>query len=245
MKKFWFEKWFNSQDYLIIYQHRNFEDAKLEIDFILSNLNLNKNAKILDLACGSGRHSIYLAKKGFEVVSVDFSNVLLNTAIKNSNLLNLKIKFLKTDFRFLPLDEKFDLIINMFTSFGYFYKDEDNFLLFKKSYDLLNKGGYFVFDFFNKNHLLKNLVPLSERFFDNKKIIEKRYIRKGRIEKIIEIIESGNKRKYIESVKLYSPTEIQEQLMKNDFEIINLFGDFKGNNFNENYSKRFIAFCKK
>ncbi|MGQ9798820.1 MAG: class I SAM-dependent methyltransferase [Ignavibacterium sp.] len=99
MKKDWFVDWFNTDEYLSVYKHKNEEDADYHIKFLFSKINLLPNASILDLACGSGRHSILLAKQGFNVTVVDLSGRLLLEAVKSARAENLNIKFIKSDIR--------------------------------------------------------------------------------------------------------------------------------------------------
>lgn len=245
MTKKWYYDWFNTYEYLEVYKHRNEQDAELHINFILSEINLQPNSKILDMACGAGRHSIVLAKKGYKVTGIDFSDTLLAEAVKDAASEKLDIKFIKSDIRNFSIDERFDLILNLFTSFGYFEKDEENFSVFLKAFEFLNKSGFFVLDFFNKNYLLRNLIPVTEEKHNNKQIIQKRFVRKGRIEKIIEIIDKNGKKTFNESVKLYSAEQLKNKLLEIGFEIVSLFGDFDGSIFDIDNSPRFIAICKK
>ncbi len=243
--KNWFDDWFNSPEYLEVYKHRNEIDAEKHVDFILSKIKLEPCSNILDMACGAGRHSILFAKQGFNVTGIDLSENLLSEAIKIASKEKLHIKFIKSDIRKFDSENKFNLILNLFTSFGYFEKDEDNFLVFYKAFELLKNSGFFILDFFNKDYLLKNLIPITEEVQNDKKIIQKRFVRKGRIEKIIQINYNGSIKEYSESVKLYSNEQLKNKLLEIGFEIVNLFGDFDGSKFNSESSPRFIAICKK
>ncbi|MEP0861239.1 MAG: class I SAM-dependent methyltransferase [Ignavibacterium sp.] len=245
MKKDWFVEWFNTDEYLNVYKHRNENDAECHIRFLLSKIKLPSNASVLDLACGAGRHSILLAKAGYKVTGVDLSARLLNEARLNSEKENLDIEFIQSDLRQFTASKKFDLVLNLFTSFGYFETDEENFLLFQKAYSLLNPNGYFVLDYFNKNHLEKNLIEYSEESNENYIIKQERKIVDQRVNKKITIIRNGNSKVYFESVKLYESNLLTLKLKEFGFEIINLFGDFLGNEFDEISSPRFIAICKK
>lgn len=245
MKKDWFVEWFNTVEYLNVYKHRNENDAECHIRFLLSKIKLPPDASVLDLACGAGRHSILLAKVGYKVTGVDLSARLLNEARLNSEKENLDIEFIQSDLRQFTASKKFDLVLNLFTSFGYFETDEENFLLFQKANSLLNPNGYFVLDYFNKKHLEKNLVEYSEESNENYIIKQERRIVDQRVNKKITIIRNGNSKVYFESVKLYESNLLTLKLKEFGFEIINLFGDFLGNEFDEISSPRFIAICKK
>lgn len=245
MKKDWFVEWFNTDEYLNVYKHRNENDAECHIRFLLSKIKLPPNASVLDLACGAGRHSILLAKLGYKVTGVDLSARLLNEARLNAERENLDIEFIQSDLRQFTASKKFDLVLNLFTSFGYFETDEENFLLFQKANSLLNPNGYFVLDYFNKNHLEKNLIEYSEESNENFIIKQERKIVDQRVNKKITIIRNGNSKVYFESVKLYESNLLTLKLKEFGFEIINLFGDFLGNEFDKISSPRFIAICKK
>lgn len=245
MKKEWFIDWFNTDEYLSVYKHRNEEDAECHIKFLLSKINLPLNASILDLACGSGRHSILLAKQGFNVIGVDLSDRLLSEAVKSARAENLNIKFIKSDIRDFQTEEKFDCILNLFTSFGYFETDEENFSVLEKAFSFLAKKGYFVLDYFNKNYIEKNLVLFSKEEEENYCITQERKIIDQRVVKKITIQRNGTEQTYFESVKLYDSNFLILKLKEIGFDIVNMFGDFSENEFNENLSPRFIAICQK
>ncbi len=245
MKKDWFVEWFNTDEYLNVYKHRNETDAECHIRFLLSKIKLQPDASILDMACGSGRHSILLAKYGYKVTGVDLSEKLLTEAKLSAERENLKIEFIQADIREFYTDKKFDLVLNLFTSFGYFESDDENFLIFHKAHSLLNSNGYFVFDYFNKNFLVNNLIPYSEEKNEGYSIIQERKICDQRVVKKITIIRDWNSKNYFESVKLYDSYTLTAKLKEIGFEIVHLFGDFTGNEFDDNSSPRFIALCKK
>ncbi|WP_290661178.1 bifunctional 2-polyprenyl-6-hydroxyphenol methylase/3-demethylubiquinol 3-O-methyltransferase UbiG [Ignavibacterium sp.] len=245
MRKEWFVEWFNTDEYLNVYKHRNESEAECHVRFLLSKVSLSYGASILDLACGAGRHSILLAKLGYQVTGVDLSKRLLTEAKLSSEKENLEIEFIQSDIREFNTEKKFDLVLNLFTSFGYFENDYENFLVFGKAYSFLKPEGIFVFDYFNKNFLLKNLVPYSEEITDSYKIIQERKIVDERVEKKITINPNGKSKVYFESVKLYDSRFLLAKLKEFGFEILNLFGDFLGNEFEYNSSPRFIVICKK
>lgn len=245
MKSEWFKDWFNTDEYLNVYQHRNESDAEAHIKLILDNIILPDKAKILDMACGAGRHSIILARKKFNVTAVDLSEKLLSVALKLSQLENLEIKFIHTDIRNFSTDEKFDLVLNLFTSFGYFEEDDENFAVLKKAYDLLNNKGYFVLDFFNSEFITKNLIEFTSEKIQNSQIIQHRKIQDKRVIKKIIIATPDNKREYEESVRMFTYEELKMMLIKIGFDIYKTFGDFLGNNFDNSESPRLIFICRK
>jgi cyclopropane fatty-acyl-phospholipid synthase-like methyltransferase len=241
----WYEDWFNTEEYLNVYRHHNEADAKKLVELILSNISLPGNSKILDMACGPGRHSILFAQRGYKVTAVDLSENLLALARSTAKDFGLKINFIKSDMRVLNSDEKFRLAVNLFTSFGYFSEDEENYKILFVVYEHLEKNGYFILDYFNRRYIEKNLVPYSEESLPNGKIIQERSIAGNRVMKNITIFKDGNQKNYMESVRMYSINELLEITEKIGFIKQKLFGDFYGNPFDVETSPRLILMDQK
>ena len=151
----WFASWFDTPYYHILYKDRDYEEAQLFMDNITQYLNLPEDAKILDLACGKGRHSIYLNKLGYNVTGADLSE---NSIAEASKYSNEKLHFTVHDMR-EPFDEKFDAIFNLFTSFGYFESDDDNLITLKAIHESLSEFCFAVIDFMNVYKVINDLVP--------------------------------------------------------------------------------------
>jgi len=245
MSKNWFQHWFASEDYLDVYRHRNDEDSERIIGLILSNIKINSSAKILDAACGAGRHSINFAEKGYKVHGFDLSETLLQIARKEAAEKNLEIEFSTADKRFFKLDEKFDLIVSLFTSFGYFNSDEENFAFPRNAFHMLNENGYYVLDYLNKLYTEENLVEFSSKNVRGKEIIERRKITEGRVVKKIEIRKNGEKKEFLESVKLYSYKEIEENFRGIGYRVNKVFGNYFGGLFDPLKSERCIIIFTK
>lgn len=151
-----------------VYQNKKL--TKEEINIVLNllkkfkNLDFNKNRdKILDLACGPGRHSITLAKRSFSVIGLDYSRSFLEIAKKNAKKENIisKIKFIQGDLRNLPFrDFTFKIVLLLGNSFGYF-SHKENIRILKEVYRVLKPNGVFIFDLTDKKNFLKNLKPYS------------------------------------------------------------------------------------
>lgn len=245
MKSEWFKDWFNTSQYLDVYKHRNEDDAEDHIKLILENVLIKPDAKILDMACGAGRHAIILARKNFDVTAVDLSENLLKVAKQNAKNEKLTIRFIHSDIRKFNTDIKFDLVLNLFTSFGYFETDEENFSVLDKAFKLLTKDGFFVLDYFNSEYLKKNLIEYSREKIGDEIIFQKRKIEGSRVIKKITIQKNGGSNEYTESVRMYNYDELTEQLKKIGFDIYKTFGDFFGNKFDLQNSSRLIIICKK
>ncbi|HCY77921.1 MAG TPA: hypothetical protein DHV28_18600 [Ignavibacteriales bacterium] len=245
MKSEWFKDWFNTKEYISVYQHHNENDAENHIKLILDNVKIPDSSKILDMACGTGRHAIILARKDFRLTAVDLSENLLSIAELSAKDENLKINFIHSDIRNFETPERFNLVLNLFTSFGYFESDEENFSVLKKAYNLLDKEGFFVLDFFNSEYLINNLIEYSEEVINDVAIHQYRKIKDKRVVKKIVIAKDGNLNEYEESVRMFTRDELVNVLQNIGFDIYKTFGDFLGNNFDQKNSPRLILICKK
>ncbi len=139
----WYEDWFNSENYLKVYSHRDESEAERLVELILKNLNLKPASKVLDMACGAGRHAIGFAKMGFDVTAIDISHRLISEAKKDAVNANVEVKFVLSDILKYNTEIKFDLVVNLFTSFGYFEEDKENFSVVEKAFNFLSNNGYF------------------------------------------------------------------------------------------------------
>lgn len=241
----WFKDWFETDEYLKVYRHRNESDAEDLINLIINNVSLPKSSQILDMACGTGRHSMLLAKMGFEVSAVDLSENMLAVARNTAEIENLKIKFIKSDLRNFVHPGRFDLILSLFTSFGYFENDEENFKILRTAYEHLKNKGYLVLDFFNKYYIELNLIEESFDKIDNIEIIQKRKIDGLRVVKEISIKKNDHSKNFYESVRMYNKDELISELVRIGFVIEKTFGDYLGNKFDQHSSPRIILIAKK
>jgi len=241
----WFEDWFNTKEYLEVYRHRNESEAKELVSIILNSIQIPENGSVLDLACGAGRHSIYFAQKGYDVTAVDLSQNLLLVAKEAALDNKVNIEFIQSDIRYFSSGKKFDLIVNLFTSFGYFETDSENFMLFEIVKKYLNNSGYFVLDYLNKTYVQNNLVKESTDMLGKGKIIQKRFIEGNRVVKDIFINQNGSSKHYRESVRLYDDQELKAAISDAGLRIEKVFGEFNGKGFEKDNSKRIIIIASK
>lgn len=244
MKKDWFKDWFASEYYLKIYEHRDETEAYNLVNLIQRTIEFTTKAKVLDICCGCGRHSLELAKRGYNVTGFDLSEFLILKAKEQRAALNeknVKLRFLVKDMRKFNFRGKYDIAINVFSSFGYFESDEENFKMFRNTFYSLRGKGFFVFDFLNSGYVRKNLVPETISHIAGIKVIQKRYIENGFVFKNIII----GKEKFFERIKLYTPAELIKILSSTGFKVVKIFGDYYGERFSEENSARIIIFAMK
>ena len=235
----WFEEWFG-EDYLNIYQHRDETEAEHLIELIASNMAGREINSVLDLGCGAGRHTKVLCERWW-TVGLDLSMALLKVARKES----LEAPYVRADMRDLPFaDESFDLVVNLFTSFGYFDDDEEEARVLSCVRTALRPGGTLVIDFLNATQVRSELVPYDERVENGITIEQTRAITPDDrfVEKTIRLRERG--KEYIERVRLLSASDLERMLTTAGFAVEKLFGDYGGGNWLED-SPRTILFASR
>jgi SAM-dependent methyltransferase len=235
-----YNNWFDSKYYHILYKNRNHEEARKFINKIIEHLNLKPKSKILDAGCGKGRHSIEIEKLGHIVTGIDLSKNSIKFAkqFENSNL-----NFLVHDIS-KPLNIEFNVVLNLFTSFGYYDKDKDLEILLSLERNL-DKNGTGVIDFFNIKNVKDNLVKKEQTTIENIKFKIKRKINKFSVIKEISFEDNSIDYKFKESVNTLSLLDFKNYFNQTNLEIIEIFGDYDLNNFNEMKSPRLIILFKK
>lgn len=234
----WFESWFDSPYYHLLYDNRNEEEATSfigELDLVMRELFLPKESpyKILDLACGKGRHSIALHDLGYHVSAVDLSENSIAEASKNTTE---GLLFKIADMRNLDFNSEFDAVLNIFTSFGYFDSDEEHNQVIKGAYRALSEGGIFILDYINPNWInaLFNASPLQKQIveknnvtFELTKKIVTNHLSQNHIIKTIHISDDNNDiqpMQYEERVRLFSENQLCELFLNNQFHIKSILG---------------------
>lgn len=237
----WYRRAFGTL-YPILYPHRDDAAASREIVALLEILRIEaEKGRALDLACGTGRHTVALREAGFNVYGVDLSPVLLAKAQERSLL---RGRLVRGDMRNLPFQEKFDLVVNLFTSFGYFSDTENESALCEMA-RILRPGGLLVMDHINAENLARTLVEEDCRTSGGFRIRQRRRIRDRRVQKEITISGQGNFRSTIrEDVRLYYPDEIRNLLRRGGFRTVELLGSFQGSLLNGE-SERMIVVARK
>ncbi|MDP5272644.1 class I SAM-dependent methyltransferase [Chengkuizengella axinellae] len=233
----WYEKSF-SEDYLLVYKHRDLKNAYEEVKNMIGWLQLSKNSSVFDLCCGMGRHSLALSDFGYYVTGMDLSEVLLHEAKKLDK--NKKVTWLHGDMRDIPTDQSFDAVVNLFTSFAYFESDDENSKVLTEVNRILNPKGKFIIDFLNSNVVKEQLVPYSERFTEGMKIEEYRSIEEGFVQKRIVIKDGNQERTYLEKVKLYDLPSFENMISLANLQLDSVYGNYDQSTFEENSSPRLI-----
>ncbi|RKD16073.1 methyltransferase [Pelobium manganitolerans] len=242
MPKKWFQNWFNSPYYHILYKKRDDEEAELFIDNLCSFLKPKQDARMLDIACGRGRHAIYLNKKGFEVAGIDlsYSSIKFAQQFENKNL-----HFFVHDMRQPFYINYFDYAFNMFTSFGYFETDKDHIKALKSFKKALKKDGLLVLDYMNSQRIINHLVSREVKEVDDIQFNISRQVSNGKIVKSICFEHRNKDYAFKEEVKDYKQADFERLFEAAGLQIKNTFGDYQLNPFDLNQSDRLIFICTK
>ena len=236
----WFADWFNSKYYHILYQKRDDKEAEQFLSILQKFFK--KEDQILDIACGSGRHTIHLNNLGYNTTGIDLSEESITLAKQKSNN---KIKFDVWDMRKLYKKEYFDVVLNLFTSFGYLDSEKENFETIKTISKNLKNEGILIIDFFNSKKIISNLVESEQKTLSGITFKINRKIEEGFILKNIQFTDSGKKFQFTEKVKALKLSDFIKLLNFAQLEITNTFGDYKLNEYEPVDSDRLIIVAKK
>jgi 2-polyprenyl-3-methyl-5-hydroxy-6-metoxy-1,4-benzoquinol methylase len=233
----WFESWFDSPYYPVLYSHRDPEEARRFLSALLSRLEVAPGTSILDLACGSGRHSIYLAGQGFKVTGVDLSESSIQRAMSHRSE---NLSFVRADMRTFELHKDFDLILNLFTSFGYFDQQEDNYQVVRRIASHLKPDGMFVLDFLHTGWVSRTLVPHEIIYRQDIRFEITRSIEDHHVVKRIHVTEGTKSMHYMERVQMLTPENLAAMLTEAGLKVVRTFGNYQLDNFDPESSERII-----
>tara|TARA_B100001142_G_scaffold321470_1_gene368163 strand:- start:443 stop:1165 length:723 start_codon:yes stop_codon:yes gene_type:complete len=238
----WFTDWFNSPYYHILYQDRDEMEAKYFLDILVSHLQIKEKSKIIDIACGKGRHATYFNKLGFDVVGLDLSENSITTAKQNEND---SLKFFTHDMRKTFEANSFDIATNLFTSFGYFDNEKDEQRAINAMAENLKKEGLLIIDFMNVKKVIKNLIHSEQKKIQNITFNIRRKIEGNYIIKDITFFDKGNNHHFQEKVKAITLSDFSDFISNVELKIIDIFGSYRLEDFNAITSDRLILICKK
>lgn len=230
MPRKWYEEAFGPH-YLTVYPHRDDASARREAEFGIRALGLTPGERVLDLACGGGRHSRALAEQGLCVVGMDLSPELLAEASNRSVPRDARLDYVRGEMRTLPFRKSFAAVTLFFTSFGYFESEEEDARVLHEVARTLRAGGRVLLDAANRDHVIAGLIPESVDERSGLKIHQVRSMSPAgdRVQKKVTITGCGTApTEYTESVRLYAPEEIIRLLEIAGFAVTSEYGDLAG-----------------
>ena len=216
----WFQEWFG-EEYLQLYPHRDAGDAARLAGLIAARVSWNRGQRLLDLGCGPGRHMVALEARGAHPVGLDLSASLLRRARQST-----PAPLIRADMRWLPLRSgSFDLVVNLFTSFGYFATDKEHQRVMAQIADVLKPHGWFAMDFLNAPWVESNLVAAESTVLGTTLVQIGRRIEEGAV---IKTIETGDGRRFVERVRLFREGELIAMMRQAGLMVRSTAGDYDG-----------------
>ncbi len=238
----WFEPWFNSPYYHILYDQRSEEEAAAFIDRLVAQLAPPADARLLDIACGKGRHSRQLAAKGFDVTGIDLASESIAYALQFENE---HLHFYQQDMRNAFHSNAYDYAFNFFTSIGYFHTDQEDARTFSNFALALKPGGHLVIDFLNTHQAVRQLKAQQQLtkqgiVFDVRKEYDGKYFYKQ-----IQVSDKDQHFTFYEKLRAFTLADFELLFNKNGLHIEQCFGDYALNKYDAASSSRLIIVAKK
>ena len=236
----WYKRSFDAL-YPVIYAHRTVEAAAPEAAFAIDRLRLTREDRVLDLCCGNGRHMVHVLGRTPFVTGLDYSADLLALARAQ---IGTEGCLVRADMRKIPLAASFDVVVNFFTSFGYFPSQEENAVVVREVARVLKPGGRVFIDYLNPAYVEHALVPESVRTQGEYTIEERRWIDAGerRVNKVT-VASCGGERvgQWGESVRLYEEAEFRSLLEAGGLAVDAVFGNYEGQAVSENEPRMIVV----
>ena len=245
------ERWHEDDEFWMrtapfLFSSRRWSQAGVEVDAMLSLLDLKPPARVLDLCCGPGRHALELARRGFEVTGVDRTQAYLDEAQRRADVSTLKLELVRQDMRTFKRANFFDAAINISTSFGFFEDPKDDEKVLANVYESLKPGGKFLIDVMGKEILARVFCERDWYTFEDALFLDERKVLDdwARIESRWIIIRDGGREEFTIRLRLYSGAELKTALKRVGFSDIKAFGTLEGAPYDQN-AKRLIAIATK
>ena len=251
----WYANWFDTPYYHILYRDRDYTEAAQFMKSLTSSLQLPVDSHILDLACGRGRHSMFLNRLGYKVTGVDLSENSIAFAkaqlqqsphtVNESETSELppvdasRINFHVHDMT-QPMDQTFDAVFNLFTSFGYFDDESDNLKTIKAIKNSLKPGASAVIDFLNVPYILEHLVAENVKTEQGIAFTQSRRFKNGYIYKDISFSDKGRDYNFTERVRALTLDDFQDYFATAGLELTDIYGSYQLEDYHAQQSQRLI-----
>ncbi len=243
----WYHTFFG-EDYLRIYEFLTPERTEQEVEGIVKLLGLPSGKAILDLCCGHGRHSVSLAKRGYQVTGQDLSAVFLQHAQAAAEAQGVAIRWIQGDMRHVPFEGEFDTVINIFTAFGYFESEEEDQQVLHQVYKALKPGGLFLLEMMHREALIRNFAPGEiDRHADGLLVLEERdfdLLTSRTNVRVTMIYPEGHRREYRHAERIYTLTELARMLTLAGLDVQACYGGLDGSALSLN-SRRLVVVALK
>lgn len=240
-------EWFADEEFWNRWFRPELEKREQEqIDKISSLLEIEKESDILDLGCGRGRHARELAARGHNVTGVDIDEKNIKIAREKAEADEevLQYNFIKDDMREFKKEKEFDIILSLFSSFGYFKEEKENEKVLKNAYESLRSGGKLLIDVKGKEVIAGMFEKRGWHELDDKYLLEKREIQDDwkyiHTKWTFISPQEKNINEYKSTIRLYSAAELESKLKKIGFSQIEIYGSFEGDPYNEEAERTLV-----
>lgn len=244
-------EWFEDESFWIeLYQHmfseKRYAAASEEVEKILMLSGIEAKS-VLDLCCGPGRHAVAFAKKGIRVTGVDRTPFLLSKAKELAKAEEVEIEWILEDMRNFERPDAFDLVINMFTAFGYFDKKEEDVAVLRNIYASLKQDGCFVIDMMGKEKLARIFEPATVSKEDDGALLvqlHEIFDDWSRIRNEWILIKDGKAKSFKFHHTIYSGQELKDLMHQVGFRDIKLYGNLDGERYGPDAVRLIAVGCK-
>src|SRR2546425_461519 len=225
----WWRSWFGP-GYLALYDDTLRERTPNEIDRLEPLLQWRPPLRILDLPCGQGRHAIELARRGYEVTGMDLSPYLIGVAKARAEAGGVEVRWLEGDMRRPVPGKRFDLVLNLFTSFGYFLDEADDRLVVQAAAAMLEPGGRFLLEIINGERVMGHFVEREWFTVGQAAVMEQRSLDRTARRMIVErtVSRPEGDEVNVHAVRLYGAREIATMLRVSGFDRVKIYGEWDG-----------------
>ena len=225
----WWRTWFGPS-YLALYDETLRERTPVEIDRLETLLHLQPPLRILDLPCGQGRHAIELARRGYEVTGVDISPFMIEVARERAKASGLQVHWLVGDMRKPIPGGSFDLILNLFTSFGYFAEDADDQQVLAAAVSMLKPNGRFLLEVINGERVMANFEERGWFTVGQSAVMETRRLARSsqRMEVERTVSTPAESETSVHTLRLYTGPQIEAAMRQAGFQHVTLYAGWDG-----------------
>ena len=225
----WWQTWFGP-GYLAVYDDYLAERTPVEVDQIEALLRMKPPRRVLDLPCGQGRHSIELARRGYDVTGVDLSPFMLDVARTRAAAAGVQVRWLEGDMRRPPGGESFDVILNLFTSFGYFADPADDQLVLTAGMAMLAAGGRFLLEVINGARVMNDFQSREWFTLGRAAVLELRTLDRSSQRMVVERTVSipPDEETTVHALRLYTGEQLEAAMRSAGFGRVALYGDWDG-----------------
>ncbi len=239
----WYDGWFGSDAYDLVYDHRDEAEAEQLADLVEREVDPAPGAHIVDVGCGRGRHARTFARRGYRVTGVDLSETAIAEARERSEP-DLDVSFVQGDMREPLCQGCADGVVNLFTTFGYFEADAENERALAAMTTALRPGGWFLQDFLNAPQVIDTLQPEDTHTVNGVTIDQHRWIENERINKRITITHDEETETYRESVRLFTLDDLTDMYENMGLDLVTTYGDYDGSPHTDD-SPRLLLYARK